>query len=77
MSYLTVTSQAEPTNRDLTLSSDSWAREEWKEDVEIEGVLGSRFYLFSNEDITWDDGSVKDAESYPFDETHVSRVIVH
>lgn len=65
---------AEPTSRMLEGSGDAWAAEEWIEYGQLEGQEYSIYYLFSEKDITWDDGSAREAEDYPWDVDHVSKV---
>ena len=69
------TDQATPTSRQLYGSGDHGMAEEWSEP----GVCGTTdvtcYYIFSGDDITWDDGTIKDAEDYPFDADHVKKII--
>jgi hypothetical protein len=68
---------AEPTSRCLSGSNDYWAAEEWKQD----GLIGhdlrvSVYYLFSAEEIVNEDGQALEADCYPWDAEHVSKIEV-
>ena len=68
---------AEPTSRCLSGSNDFWAAEEWAEPVITpDGRSATKYYLFATEDITDDDGNPIDADCYPWDAAHVSRIVV-
>jgi len=64
---------AVPTSRLLSCDpEDFWAAEEWKEDGTIKGQPCTVYYLFD------EDGCNRELpEDYPWDEEHVSRVIIH
>lgn len=67
---------AEPTSRCLSGTSDFWAAEEWAEPVFApDGRSATKYYLFAADDITDDDGNPIDADDYPWDAQHVSRIV--
>ena len=69
---------AEPTSRVLDGSYDHGFAEEWSAPAKLFGTdaVGTVIYLFTESDITDDDGEPLDAEFYPWDEEHTARVIV-
>lgn len=69
---------AEPTSRCLSGTNDFWAAEEWAEPVTApDGRKATKYYLFATEDITDDDGNALEADCYPWDAEHVSRVVIN
>lgn len=68
---------AQPTSRCLSGSNDHWAAEEWAQDAIMpDGRKCQVFYLFSADEIVDDDGNPLEAENYPWDADHISRVVL-
>lgn len=68
---------AQPTSRRLSGSDDHWAAEEWVQDAIMpDGRKCQVFYLFSADEIADDDGQPIDADNYPWDADHISRVVL-
>ncbi|MDD5062961.1 MAG: hypothetical protein PHN44_11850 [Candidatus Marinimicrobia bacterium] len=68
---------AEPTSRCLSGTNDFWAAEEWTEPVVApDGRGATKYYLFAPEDVTDDDGMPLEADCYPWDGYHVSRIVI-
>lgn len=68
---------AQPTSRLLSGTNDHWAAEEWVADgTTPDGHKCQVFYLFSSDEIITEDGESLDADCYPWDAEHVSRVVL-
>ena len=71
----TATSQAQPTARVLEGSEDHGMAQEWSEEGKCGDIDVICYYIFSNSDITWDNGELMDAEDYPWDGEHVKKIV--
>ena len=78
LSLVTSTGEAaEPTSRQLDGSEDNGYTEEWREPAVMpDGTSCYKMYLFSEDDITYEDGEPRLAEDYPWDDEHVRRVVL-
>jgi hypothetical protein len=76
-SLVNATGNAEPTGRLLDGSEDHGYAEEWQEPAVMpDGRRCSRMYLFEDDEIVDADGEPLLPEDYPWDDEHVSRIIL-
>lgn len=71
LAEVTVTDQAFPTGRLLV------GVEEWQEPVRLpDGRRGLLTYLFNEDDMRDENGEPLDAEDYPWDYEHITRIVL-
>lgn len=76
ISDLVAIEEAYSTSRVLDGTDDYWAAAEYIERMEDQ-VTGDRYdvvYLFSEEDMEFENGASCQESDYPFDEDHIARV---